>query len=110
MMISRYRSSMFVSLPKDLLYLVNPLHQPVDLFRGGIEIKAGPRGGLDAELLMQRLGAVMPGAHGDTVPVEDLGDIVRVDVVQGEGRHPALLRCGRTENLQPGDLFQAIER
>ncbi len=38
------------------------------------------------EAVHQRLGAVMPGAHRDALPVEQRRDIVRVRAVEREAR------------------------
>ena len=37
----------------------------------------------------QRFGAMMPGAHGDTLPIEQGRDIVGVGLAEDEGDHPA---------------------
>ena len=50
----------------------------VDLGRRVVEIEAGPRAGGDAEPVVQRLRAVVAGADGDALLVEQLGDVVGV--------------------------------
>src|SRR5512138_2521242 len=107
MMTSRYRSSM---LSKDLLDLVDAFDQRIDFALRAIEIEAGTRRRRDAELLMQRLRAMVPGAHRDPVAVEDLRHIVRVDSVEGERRHSALLVRRGAEQVQPWYFLQPLER
>ncbi len=44
------------------------------------------RGGGHTKLAHQRLGAVVPGAHADSLAPEDLPDVVRMGAVERE-RH-----------------------
>ena len=53
---------------------------------------------------MQRLGAVVPDAHGDAAVVEELADVVGVHPVDVEARQADALRAGdRTEHAHAGD-------
>ena len=52
--------------------------QQVDFGRRVVEIEAGPRAGGDAEAVVERPGAVVAGADGDALLVEQLGDVVGV--------------------------------
>ena len=65
--------------PRLLLDLVQPVDQAVDLLGDRVEVEARARRRGDAEARHQRLRAVVAGADGDALPVEDLGDVVRVD-------------------------------
>ena len=52
--------------------------QQVDFGRRVVEVEAGPGAGGDAEPVVERLGAVVAGADGDALLVEQLGDVVGV--------------------------------
>ena len=52
--------------------------------RGRIQVEAGPRAGGYAQAFMQRLCAMMSGPHSNAIAIQDLGHIVRVDVIEGE--------------------------
>src|SRR5688572_10918512 len=64
---------------KQFLDLINPTHQQVHFFFGVVKIEAGTGGRGEPEFLMQRLGAVMAGANGDPVLIQDLRYIMRMD-------------------------------
>src|SRR3989442_788075 len=75
---------------EEFLRLPQPLDERVDVVAGVVEVQRRTRAGGHAEALVQRLGAVMAGAHRDAVSVEHLADVVRVDLppvraLQGEG-------------------------
>ncbi len=59
---------------------------------------------------MQRHGAVMPGPHGDALLVQQLGDVVGVNVLQGEGRQPVAVFQGGAVERQARHFGQAIQR
>jgi predicted enzyme related to lactoylglutathione lyase len=63
---------------------VEAVDETVDFLGGGVDAEAGAGGGGDAEAVHQRLGAVVAGADGDAVAVEDLRDVVSVDSLQLE--------------------------
>jgi hypothetical protein len=42
-----------------------------DFFEGVVEIKRGTHGGLDAKLLVQGLGTMVPRAHHDRVAIRE---------------------------------------
>ena len=56
----------------------------------------------DAEHPHQRLGAVVAGPHAHAVLVEHLGEVVGVDVAEGERQHAAPL--GRLGRAVDGEL------
>ena len=65
---------------------------------------------MHAEVPMDRLSAVVPGAHGHARGVEDLSDIVRVHAVDGEGHDAEPLgRVGRAEDAQSVDAGEPAE-
>ena len=61
----------------------------VDVLAGGVDGERGARGGLDAEDAHEHLGAVVAGAHADPARADDLGDVVRVHALDGEGHERA---------------------
>ena len=64
---------------------------------------------MDAEVLVDGLGAVVAGAHGDAGGVEDLSDVVRVDSLDGEGDHAqAVGGVGGAYQAQSGHLGEAV--
>ena len=71
--------------------LRTPLRERVELLAGVEAGERGAGGGRDAEALHHRLRAVVPGAHGDALAVEDRADVVRVDALEHEGEHARLL-------------------
>ena len=75
---------------------VERVGQRVDVGLVVVDVERGPGGGADAEHPHERLGAVVAGAHAHAVLVEHLGDVVRVDVVEGEREHAAALGRART--------------
>ena len=58
--------------------LAEDFDQEVDFGRRVVEVEAGPGAGGDAEAVVQRLRAVVAGADGDALLVEQLGDVVGV--------------------------------
>src|SRR4051812_24716603 len=53
----------------------------------------------------------MPGAHRDALLVEQLGDVVGVNALDGEGDRGATVdRGGRPDDAQIGDGLQTLER
>ena len=59
---------------------------------------------------VQRLGAVVPGADGDALLVEDGGQVVGVDVGQGERHRPAAIRdVGGAVHGEAGHLGEALQ-
>ena len=78
------------------------LDQAVDLLAGGVDAEAGAGRGGDAEALHQRLGAVVAGADGDAVAVEDLGDVVGVDALELEGDGAAAVVAARAARRRAG--------
>src|SRR3954463_15683893 len=72
----------------------------VDLGLRVVDEERGARGRGDAQLLRERLRAVVPGADRDPLLVEELREVVRVDAVDLEREDAAaLLRA-----LRPVDL------
>ena len=71
---------------------VEPPHQRVDLLGDGVAVERGPRAGRHAELLVERHRAVVARPHRHPFVVEDGGDVVRVEVTEGERDDTAALR------------------
>ena len=57
-------------------YFIDAIHQFIHLIFSIVQVKTGSSGGGDAELFMQRHGAMMAGPDGDALAIENLGDIV----------------------------------
>ena len=72
-----------------------------------VEIKAGAGRRVDAEFLVQRHRAMVAGADGDAVLVEKRGEIVRVNVAEGE-RHQAAAFF-HVERAVEDDLDEVLE-
>ena len=70
------------------MYGVDGLEEAVDLPGGRRRPEGYARGGADAEGGVDRLGAVVPGAHGHAGGVEHLSDVVGVDPLDAEGDDP----------------------
>src|SRR5438046_6205533 len=90
-MTSRYRFSSAKSLMGSREHLtdgVQPVDELVDLLEDRVEVEARPVGSRNAELLHQRLAAMVPRPDRDALEVEDLRDVVRVDVFEIEGDDP----------------------
>mmetsp|Transcript_67453 Transcript_67453/g.197259 ORF Transcript_67453/g.197259 Transcript_67453/m.197259 type:complete len:313 (+) Transcript_67453:434-1372(+) len=66
----------------------------VDLLLGVVEVRRQPRAGGDAELLVQRLRAVVPRPHGDApVLVHECCQIVCMAALHIEGHERRAVRC-----------------
>ena len=74
----------FDAQPNSVAHGAERVDERVDVVLVVVEVERGPRGRRHAEAAHQRLGAVVAGAHADAVLVEDLGDVVGVDVAEGE--------------------------
>src|SRR5204862_3080053 len=84
-------------------------YETLDVINVIIDVEgcAGRRG--DAEPPHQRLGAMMARADADAVPVENRGQVVRMDVAVGEG-HDAGPVVPRTVDGDPLDLREPLDR
>src|SRR5215216_1023690 len=78
-------------LGEDLNHLLYGGGQPVHLLLRVVEGEGGAGGGGDAEVLHDGLRAVVAGADGDDLLVEDGAHVVRVYLVDDEGHHARLL-------------------
>src|SRR5262249_21877105 len=92
-----------------LLHLVNPSHQGVDLLARVVEGKGCAGGGWDAEAFHERLCAVMAGADGDALFVQDRADIVRMNAVEDEGDSPGAL-LGRADQANARNRGELLGR
>src|SRR5438128_2790573 len=90
-----------------LLDLVQALDEAVDLLGDRVEVEARPVRGGDAEPGHQRLTAVVPGADRDALPVEDLGDVVRMDALDVERDDPGAPLRRRPKDVHPRHVRQA---
>src|SRR5262249_28447072 len=85
--------------------------EPRHFVRSVEDREGGPRGADDAEPAHERHGAMMAGADGDALGVEQRGDVVRVQALDGERHHgPAVDGHGRAVHRDPGDSSKALER
>ena len=77
----------------------------------GVHGERRARGCRHAQALHQHLRAVVAGAHADAVASEDLGDVVRVDVREGERREAAaVLQLHRAVQRELRDGAQPLMR
>src|SRR5919205_1038206 len=74
--------------------LLHGRDEGVHLFPGVVEGEGGAGRGRDAEVLHDGLRAVVAGADGDALLVEDGAHVVRVHLVDDEGQHARLLARG----------------
>src|SRR3989304_1934067 len=91
MICSRYRSSTSSSSGEAGLDSIQAFYQLVDFAGRIVQVERGACAGGDAELLMDRHGAVVAGPHRDSIGVEQLGHVVGGHAVQRERRHSAAL-------------------
>src|SRR6266540_7312166 len=98
------RSSQQLSRP------MQPVDELVDLLGNGVEVEARAIRRDDAELGHQRLTAVVTGANGDSLEVEDLRDVVRMVRLEVERDDPGAALDGRPVGDQLGHLREAVER
>src|SRR3990170_8066179 len=68
---------------------LDALDQGVELLSCIVHVEAGPAGGDHVQAAHQRLRAVMAGADGHAVAVQDGAEVVGVDALQVEGHHTA---------------------
>ena len=87
---------------------VQALHQRVDVFSYSIHVEAGACSCGQAEAFHQWLCAVVPGAHCDSVLIEHLGHIMRMDTVEIEGQDSDAPLTG-AEQLQPRNGRQPVD-
>ena len=92
--------------------LVQTVDEPVDLVRDRVEVEARAIRRCDAEPGHQRLAAVVPGANGDAVHVEDLRDVVRMDafdVERDDSRAPVRRRPVADEARHVGKPLERVD-
>src|SRR5689334_11288511 len=84
-------------------------HEGVDLLRRRVEVRRRAHAGLHAEPQVGRLGAVVPGPHGDALAVEQLRHVVGVDALELEAhRSPAQLGLLGADHADAGDGRQPL--
>mmetsp|Transcript_2625 Transcript_2625/g.4780 ORF Transcript_2625/g.4780 Transcript_2625/m.4780 type:complete len:297 (+) Transcript_2625:272-1162(+) len=66
--------------------VVECCEEPIDVVRGVVEMQGSARRSRDVEVPVERLGAVVAGADGDTGIVEEGADVVGMYVRDVEGR------------------------
>src|SRR3954463_7708181 len=109
-MISWYMLSSCISAStshrsEELLGRANSVGQGVDVVVAGVHVERGTGRRRDAVAPDDRPRAVVPHADGDAEVVEDLADVVRVDVLDGEGdRSPTGDGVRRADHGHAGDL------
>ena len=84
-----------MSSPKICLMRLRPVGERVDLLRQGIQGERGACGARDAEPSHQRLRAMMPGAHGDALAVQQGGDVMGMRLTMVNEITPPGLAPGR---------------
>ena len=84
--------------------------ESVDLLGERVEVEARSGRGCHAEVIHDRLGAVVAGAHGDALAVEDLSDVVGMDTLDLEGDDPATPLGGWPEDPDVRQLGQPRKR
>ena len=94
-------------LSEHLPYPLNPRHQRVHLFLRVVQPERGTHRAFDAEARHERLGAVMPCAHGDAQAVEQGAEVEVVDVAHEEGDDAALLP-GFAEDAHKGSSLKVV--
>src|SRR5918996_3612983 len=96
---------------EEVPYVLQAVHQSVDLGRRGVQIERRSRGRRNSVAEADRARAVVAHADRDALLVQDLAHVVRVDVPEREGdRGAALLGRGGADDAQVGDLRQALDR
>ena len=90
------------SEPEEVVGGGDGVTQGVDVGLVVVDVQRRPGGGGHAELAHQRLGAVVAGPDADAVLVEHLGEVMGVEVAEGEGQHAAPL--GRHAGTVDGEL------
>src|SRR5436190_1417062 len=91
------------------MHRVQTVDELVDLLLHRVEIEARAVRRRYAELLHQRLAAMVPGTDRDALHVENLRDIVRMDAVDVERHDAGTARGGRPVQRDAGDLAEPAE-
>src|SRR6188472_3048932 len=107
---SRYRLSISGGA-EDALRGADGIGQAVDVVEVVVNREAGTRRGRQVVPLHERLRAVMAGADSDPMPVQDLGEVVRMNAVHDEADDAGVL-VGRfrAEPAQAADLPERSPR
>src|SRR5678816_1657786 len=97
----RYRSSIATDAPpfrlerEDGARALERLSQRVDLGGGRVDVEAGASRSDQPQALMQRLRAVVSGAHGDGIAIQQRGQIMGMNLAEREADRAATsLRWG----------------
>src|SRR5205823_11796340 len=93
-----------------VLDLVETADQPLHVLRQRVEVEARARRRRNTETGHQRLCAVVAGADGNALPVEDLRDVVRVHVLELEADDARSAVCGWPEDADARDLGERVHR
>ena len=82
--------------------------QEVDFGGGVVEVETGPGTGRDSEAVVEGPSAMVAGADGDALQVEELGDVVRVRLVERKADEAsAVIRVG-AEDVETVDLTESF--
>src|SRR5689334_708601 len=96
---------------EDRLHLLDALDQGVDLVHRGVHTERRSRGRRYSVPHADRTSAVMTGAHGDALLVEQLRDVVRMNALERKGDRGATVDGGgRPDDAQVRDRLQTLER
>ena len=79
----------------DATDLVEPVDQALHVGRRVVHREGRPRRRAYAQLAHQRLRAVMPGSHADSLASQDLADVVRVRPIERERDERPAIRRGQ---------------
>src|SRR6187455_3066295 len=83
----------------------NRIGQALDVIEVAVDREAGASRGRQVVALHERLSAVMAGADGNPVAIEDLGEIVRVDAIDDKADDAGVFVGGlRAEPAEAADL------
>ena len=82
--------------------------QEVDFGGGVVEVETGPGTGRDSEAVVEGPSAMVAGADGDALQVEELRDVVRVRLVERKADEAsAVIRVG-AEDVETVDLTESF--
>ena len=82
--------------------------QQVDFGRRVVEVETGPRAGRDPEAVVQGPSAMVAGADGDALQIEELGDVVRVGLVEREANETGAMLGHGTEDVKAVNLAESF--
>src|SRR5215831_10649891 len=112
----RYRSSIAIDAPflslerEDGARASQRIGQRVDLGGGRVDVEASAGGRDQPQALMQRLRAMVSGAHSDGVAIQQRGQVVGMNLTEGEADRAAAPSRRGAVDRQVGNRAQALHR